>query len=412
MLEESPRRRSVVRSQMELNTILAAHERYALYQGRPLRPAGARGSRGLNLANRKLMEADFSGASLFGANLSAPISSARACIARTCATATFSSRTWCERYLRGASFKDAGTLLRRARPGRPALDNDDLFHRERRCGTHASDDGRQERRVAVWRSLRRFLPLLAERRILRQRQTVGCEFHRCAAARREFRECPTDKRHITGAVLTGVNLRELIVPAGALDGCVLDVAPDAEAKVDLIAASHGSMRIGSGLRAMERRAYPPSSTARNLRPLRGMLRDDELTGLSARRTNCIGLDFSGSQLQAAKFDGADLRDADFFGCDLRGASFRGAKLAHAKFERAILKRLRLTNGTTLAPDFTGADHSRAAIFRCHPRRRSEYARSAGASTSLINPSCADKTLLCGLSKIWPIGHWNRWARGF
>ena len=59
----------VARSQAELNTILAAHERYALYQGGQRAQLAHADLSGLNLANRKLMEADFSGAALVGANL-------------------------------------------------------------------------------------------------------------------------------------------------------------------------------------------------------------------------------------------------------------------------------------------------------------------------------------------------------
>jgi uncharacterized protein YjbI with pentapeptide repeats len=91
-----------------------------------------------------------------------------------------------------------------------------------------------------------------------------------------------------------------------------------------------------------------------MRPLHKFLVGRPLSGLSARGAICIGLDFSGSQLQAAKFDGADLRDTEFFNADLRGASLRGAKLAHARFERANLGHLPLSKGASLAPDMSDA----------------------------------------------------------
>ena len=42
---------------------------------------------------------------------------------------------------------------------------------------------------------------------------------------------------------------------------------------------------------------------------------------SARRSDFMGADFSGSKLKGAQFSGLDLRGADFTGCDLRDTSF-------------------------------------------------------------------------------------------
>ncbi|HKU54479.1 MAG TPA: pentapeptide repeat-containing protein, partial [Rhizomicrobium sp.] len=80
-----------------------------------------------------------------------------------------------------------------------------------------------------------------------------------------------------------------------------------------------------------------------------------LTGLSARDAIAVEMDFSASQLQAAKLEGADLRGANFAQADLRGASFRNAKLAHAVFKGANLGALKLGDGSMLAADLCGAE---------------------------------------------------------
>ena len=56
-------------SQKDLNPILAAHERFAAYQGGKRAQLTRKGLDGLNLANRVLTEADFAGSSFVGATL-------------------------------------------------------------------------------------------------------------------------------------------------------------------------------------------------------------------------------------------------------------------------------------------------------------------------------------------------------
>ena len=56
-------------SQKDLNPILAAHERFAAYQGGKRAQLTRKGLDGLNLANRVLSEADFTGSSFVGATL-------------------------------------------------------------------------------------------------------------------------------------------------------------------------------------------------------------------------------------------------------------------------------------------------------------------------------------------------------
>ena len=54
---------------------------------------------------------------------------------------------------------------------------------------------------------------------------------------------------------------------------------------------------------------------------------------SARRSDFMGADFSGSKLKGAKFSGLDLRGADFTGCDLRDTSFVVCDLTGVCFDK-------------------------------------------------------------------------------
>ncbi|MGZ5932367.1 MAG: pentapeptide repeat-containing protein [Rhizomicrobium sp.] len=345
----------VARSQAELNTILAAHERYALYQGGQRAQLAHADLSGLNLANRKLMEADFSGAALVGANLYGSNLERASLYCADLRNCNLQLANLVRADLRGASFKDA-------RLSYAVLDQADL---RSTMMTYSIADAVAERARQTTAGMNAspqavdpgvdFSHCSLKGVSFGNAKLSGVNFTDALLQGANFKNARLTNVTFTGAVLTGVNLRELVVPAGALDGCVLDVAPGAQAKIDIITSQLDAHRLW--LASDGKKGIPAILDGEDLRPLRGMLTDHELAGLSAKKTNCIGLDFSGSQLQAAKFDGADLRDVDFSGCDLRGVSFRGAKLAHAKFERAILKRLRLTNGTTLAPDFTGADGS-------------------------------------------------------
>jgi uncharacterized protein YjbI with pentapeptide repeats len=345
----------VGRSQAELNTILASHERYALYQGGERAVLAHADLSGLNLANRNLTQADFSGAALVGANMYGSNLERASLYCADLRNCNLQLANLVRSDLRGASFKDAKLSY-------AVLDQADL---RSTMMTYSIADAVAERgrQSAV------------EKKDTAQPGDPGVDFSHCSLKGTSFGNAKLSGVNFTdallsganfknarltnvtfkGAVLTGVNLRELDVHADALDGCVLDVAPDAEAKLDQIKSVLDAHR--SWIETDGKKGTPATLDSEDLRPLRGLLTDDELTGLSAKRTNCVGLNFSGSRLQAAKFDGADLRDADFTGCDLRGASFRGAKLAHAKFGKAVLTCLHLTSGALLAPDFTGAEAS-------------------------------------------------------
>lgn len=56
-------------------------------------------------------------------------------------------------------------------------------------------------------------------------------------------------------------------------------------------------------------------------------------GISLRRRDLTGADFTGAGLVNADFRGADLRNANFTGADLRGAKFMPARSADGRFDR-------------------------------------------------------------------------------
>jgi uncharacterized protein YjbI with pentapeptide repeats len=162
------------------------------------------------------------------------------------------------------------------------------------------------------------------------------------------------------AVLTGVDLSELALPPEAMQGCICDVTPQAAAKSDELRAMLDAHQVWIATNGA--RGAPAILDGEDLRPVHQLLVGRPLTGLSAKRACAVGIDFSGSQLQAAKFEGADLRDASFSNADMRGVSLNGARIAHAKFDKANLRRLILANGSTLATDLNVADASPEQFF--------------------------------------------------
>jgi uncharacterized protein YjbI with pentapeptide repeats len=188
----------------------------------------------------------------------------------------------------------------------------------------------------------------------------GANFEGALLQGANFKGAKLANASFRGAVLAGVNLKDLNVPAEALAGCVTGVTAAAAAKFDQLKQKLDAHQewISSGGAV----GGPANFDGEDLRPLHKLLVGRPLTGLSARGAIAIGIDFSGSQLQAAKFEGADLREADFSNADLRGASLRATRLAHARFDQANLGRLPLTSGSSLAPDLTGADASEEQFF--------------------------------------------------
>jgi len=336
----------VARTQEELNSVLAAHERYATHRGGIRAQLAHANLDGLNLANRNLVEADLAGASLVGAVMCGSNLERASLYCADLRNCNMQSARMVRADLRGASFKGA-------RLSYAVLDHADL-------------------RAAMMMFIGADGITFTDRERTKK-GNAGVDFSNCSLKSASFGNAKLDGADFTGAllhgasfrsakltnvtfkdaVLTGVNLNELAVPPEALADCVKDVSPETEARFEELKARLDAHQewITSGGKS----GRPANFDGEDLRPLQHLLVGRPLTGLSARRAIAIGIDFSGSQLQAAKFDGADIRDANFANADLRGISMRGARVAHASFDKANLGRLTLTNGTPIFADFADAD---------------------------------------------------------
>ena len=342
---------SVTFSQPELNKILAQHERYAMQRGGSRALMKYARLDGLNLANRNLKEAEFSGASfvkanLFGSNLtraSLYCADLRRCDLRN------TNLNGAD--LRGASLNGANlsyatldhadlrsaVMMKMGPDGFCIIDRSDSAMGGRGFGTVGVDFSNCSVRHASFGNA----------------QLDGANFSGALLEGANFKGAKLINATFRGAVLTGVNLKDLAVAPEALEGCVLDVSSQAQAKLPSLKEKLDVHQewISSG----GRRGAAAVLDGEDLRPLQKLFAGCQLTGLSARHTIAIGIDFSHCQLQGAKFDGADLREADFSQAELSGASLRAAKLAHAKFRGAILKRLNLLSGAIVLPDLAGAE---------------------------------------------------------
>jgi uncharacterized protein YjbI with pentapeptide repeats len=335
----------VAQTQHELNGVLLSHERYVTYRGGSRAQLAHADLDGLILANRILTEADFSGASLVRANLYGSNLERASLYCADLRECNLQSGKMTRADLRGASFRGARLSF-------AVLDHADLraammmyvgdagvsvVDRDRGSGNSSVDFSNCSLKGASFGNAK----------------LDGANFSGALLHGANFRNAKLVNATFKGAVLTGVNLNELAVPPEALVGCIADVTPAAAGKFGELKSrldahqqwissggAHGAQGVLDG---------------EDLRPLRDLLVGRQLSGLSVRNAICVGLDFSGGQLQAAKFDGADLRDANFSNADLRGASLRATKLAHARFDKANLRALQLTSGSALAPDLTGAD---------------------------------------------------------
>ncbi len=328
-------------TQQELNAILLAHERHLNYQKGAAKAVLARMRLdGLNLANRNLTEADFSFASLiratgFGTNFERAIlhcSDLRDC--------DLSSARLIKAEMRGASI--CGARLAYAK-----LDGADL-----RAATVAyrgpGAAEASEHAVSV-----DFSNASLKGVSFGHAKLEGCDFSGALLQNANFKNAQLANVSFRNAVLTGANLSGHSIPPEALEGCVMGVSEEAAGKaVHLRAKLEGHRAyVASGAA----KGAPTALDGEDLRPLGEVFAGSPLTGLVMRRAIAVGIDFTGCQLQGARLDGADLRECDFSDADLRGASFRGAKLAHAKFDKANLGSLKLPNGASLGPDFTGAE---------------------------------------------------------
>ena len=332
-------------SQEQLTAALVSHARYLASSGGVRAQLAHSNLDGLNLASRNLTEADFTGCSMIGADLSGTNLDRASLYCADLRDANLQSAKLTRADLRGASF--AGARLAHAQ-----MDNADM-------------------RTAMMMYVQwGGVSVVGSEREQGKSGPKGVDFSNCSLKNVSFGSAKLDGANFTGALLQGANfkgaklanatfqgavltgVKDLSVPPEAVAGAIRDVTPEAAAKLDHLKAQLEAQQtwISSGGQSGVRAILD----GEDLRPLRQLFVGRALTGLSARNAIAIGLDFSGSQFQAAKFDGADLRDADFTGADLRGASFRSANLAHARFDKANLERLKLNNGGEMKPDLSGA----------------------------------------------------------
>jgi uncharacterized protein YjbI with pentapeptide repeats len=333
-------------TQSELNTVIGHHERYASNAGGTRARLSMTDLAGLSFANRVLANADFTGASLAGASL----------LRTNLERASLYCTDLRDSDLRYANLRFAdlrGAALGGANLSFAKLDNADLRVAMMMFVTPAGDStivnraGRGAGKHGV-----DFTNCSMKKVSFGNAKLDGADFSGAMLDGANFKGAKLEGVRFDNAVLTGVNLKELAVPPAALKGSVTDVTPEAQARQGLLLARLQSHR--EWIESSGRVGAPGSLDGEDIRPLQGSVTSRALTAISSKNVVAIGLDFSGSQLQAASFDGADLRDADFRDCDLRGASFRNAKIAHARFERADLRPLALAGGGSRAVDLTGA----------------------------------------------------------
>lgn len=351
-------------SQKELNPVLSAHERAVAYQGGARAQLAGKRLDGLNLANRILTEIDLSAASLVGATLYGSNLQRASFYCADLRGCNLQAANLTRADMRGASFRGANLSyavmdsgdLRAARmmivgsKGASIMDRNHEANHGSRGSSHVPDgvdfSNCSMKNVSFGNAI-----------------LDNADFSGAILEGVKFKGARLKNVKLEGAVLTGVDLKELAVPASALKGCVLDVSPEALARADQLKATLASheqwiLSNGSG-------GAPATVDSEDLRPLQGIVAGRRFVGLSARRAVAIGLDFSESQLQAAKFGEADLRGADFSNCDLRGVSFRGANLSHARFTKARLGSLKLAGGGAMAPDLFGATYSMQQFADAH-----------------------------------------------
>lgn len=330
----------------ELNRILTEHERFVL--GRGGMRAQLKGARldGAVLANRKLNESDFSGASLVGASFygSSLVRASFYCSdLRNC---SLRNSTLTHADMRGASFKGAdlgfaildyadlraATMMLVQEKGVSLIDH----------GTKGSGFGGVDFSNASLRNTS-----------FAKAKLEGANFNGAILVGTSFRGAKLSDATFTGAVLMGVNIVELDLPREVFADCVFDPGPEQHAKIEILKAKvAGHMQwVASNGEA----GAAAHLDGEDLRVVGDQFRGRSLVGLSACGAVGIGVDFSSCQLQGAKFDGADLRGASFNGADLSGASFHCAKLAHGRFDHARLGNLQLRSGEILMPNLSGAE---------------------------------------------------------
>jgi len=336
-------------SHADLVRALAAHERYATGRGGVRAQFKGADLADLVLANRMLDEAEFTAASLVGANLygSSLVRASFYCAdLRNC---DLRNTKLINADLRGASFRGANLA-------NAVLDRADL-------------------RAATMVFVSRHEFSVIDRSETPGGTLGGVDFSNCSLRNTSFGNAKLDGANFSGAILIGVcfrgarmtdacfhdavlmgtDVKELHLPREAFDGCVMDSPPEdgeISGRLKSMLADHQRW-VNSGGRT----GAGAVMDGLDVRPLHDAIAGLSLTGLSARNTIGVAMDFSECQLQGAKFDGADLRGANFSRADLSGASFKGAKLRHAVFEGSKLLSLPLRDRSVLKPTFEGADVS-------------------------------------------------------
>lgn len=323
-------------TQIELNAALTAHERFIRSAGGARAMFKLRDMSGLVLANRRLDDADFTGASLERGNA---YGSSFVRTSLYCADLRFCNLRYAKLIhadLRGASFGGAdlaGAVLDYA-DMRSAMMAYSGAGAEFRSHPPENGGGNIDFRNASLRNVS-----------FGNAKLIAPNFSGAILAGARFNGAVLTDAKFDGADLTGVNLSELKVPPEALKHCVTDPTPAVVAK-----AAQLLEQIEAHARWVEsdgRQGQPAVLDGADLRPLNGRLAKRNLVGLSARQVIAIGVDFSGCRLQGAKFDGADLRGAGFADADLSGTSFKSAKLHHARFDRSRLGALSLLSGQVI-----------------------------------------------------------------
>lgn len=345
-------------TQAELNVMMASHDKYISARGGTRAQFNLRILDGLNLANRNLAEADFSGASLVNATLYGSNLTRANFYCADLRGGNLRCANLARADLRGASFR--GASLSNA-----VLDDADMRAAVMMFVGPGGD------KVSV---------LDRNKGSVDNNAPVGVDFSNCSMKKvslgnaklnganfsgailhgANFKGAQLPNVNLDGAVLTGVQMKDLVVPASALKGCVTDSSPESIAKADMLKGhieAHQQWIASGGAQGKS-----VNLDGEDLRPLQQFFAKRLLTAISARKVVAIGASFAGCQLQGAHFEEADLRDADFTGADLRGASFSGARLGHARFDRANLQPLALANGNKLATNLSGAQATAEQFF--------------------------------------------------
>jgi uncharacterized protein YjbI with pentapeptide repeats len=329
-------------SQRELNLALTAHERFVRSQGGKRAHLMRRKLDGLNLACRVLIDSDFSGCSFVGATLRGSNLQRASLYCGDLRDADLQGANLVRADLRGAAFKGANLSF-------AVLDGADLRSARMMImtaeGASSITDHAEDGRVD-------FSNCSLKNVSFGNAKLDDADFSGAILEGAKFNGAKLANAKFHGAILTGVNLKDLGAPPEALEGCVLDVSPNALERCNALKgaiAAHEQWVAGQGGKGAQ-----AVLDKEDLRPLKEYLAGRRLVGLSARGAIAIGVSFAGCRLQAARLDGADLRGADLTGCDLRGASLQGANLSHAKFDKALIGPLKLANGGEMPMNMDGA----------------------------------------------------------